>query len=80
MFTENEYNCSLQDFLANLSCEGYNHMIKNIWYTGKSLSNKSMRLLWLFVFALNDYTYGDENNYITEQQAMNIFAKANTLK
>lgn len=81
ILTPCEYNTNANRVLLKFACAQFQDAITWKWkmkkYTNKPEDSK---LLWLFVYALNTYdTSVGAINYITEQQAMAMFAKANSI-
>ncbi len=81
ILTTTEYKTRLTIFLKRFATVFEADMISKIWLAKKpSTSNKEKNLMWLFFYALNDFEHFDESeNYLTEEQVINIFAKANTI-
>lgn len=79
--TNTEFRCLYGKLLEKFSCAGYNQCIADLWQSNKvKINSKDLDLLWLFVYALDFYEHFDTAvNYITEQQAMAMFAKANAI-
>lgn len=56
-------------------------MDQSVWLVAKKKKKRDAKLLWLCVFALNNYAHtAFADNFITEIQVMHIFSKVNSIE
>lgn len=75
--TPYEYSCSYSKTLEQISCIAQDSLIATKWLMDSKKNNTEVA--WLFMYALDSYTYGQLDNYITEEQVSAIFTKVNVL-
>lgn len=82
VLTDCEYVVNVNRLLLEFACFQYEDAIDWKWKIKKFGNDPVIsKLLWLFVYALNSFDHTDGAiNYITEQQAMDMFAKINAIQ
>lgn len=76
--TEQEYNVAYSRILETFANAQLTQYQERTWRT-VSTGSKSVRMLWLFAWALNTWENDDsKTNYLTEKQVLAIIAKINT--
>lgn len=77
-----EYNMKKDQLLKAFAGSWKSNMQASVWrisYTG--ISRDNAKLLWLFVFVLDNYTHSaSASNFITEQTVLKIFEKVNSIQ
>ena len=77
-----EFNANKNKLLIKFAAAWFDDMNRHVWLSGpKGIKKGDAKLLWLFVWALNDYTHSSSvTSNLTEVEVMKIFAKVNTIQ
>ena len=79
LFTATEFENKKDQLLIKYAGFWHKNMQEKVWLSNPT-STINGKLLWLFVFVLNNYEHSaTATNYITEQQLADIFSKANSI-